>query len=157
MTFGNHKPFCFSFTVVSNTTSVSVTNSDVTQIKNNKMIEIYWHNSGVVTINIPTPTRCFCNIIKGHNASWSLFLWLAESVIQPNLWLMVNPALACPLKYPVRAKKQSLPKLTIETNLPRKNLHLLSLPCKPVLDELVRDVSLSSEYQVRLYSAAIAF
>ncbi|XP_062845119.1 forkhead box protein R1 [Trichomycterus rosablanca] len=71
-----------------------------------------------------------------------------ESVIKPNLWLMVNPTLACPLKYPVRAKKQSHPKLAIEASLPRKNLHLLSLPTKTFLDESLHDASLSSEYQL---------
>ncbi|MCJ8748777.1 hypothetical protein PDJAM_G00168660 [Pangasius djambal] len=78
-----------------------------------------------------------------------------ESVIQPNLWLMVNPCLACPIKYPVRDKKPSLPKLTIDRSasgpalaVPGQNLHLLSLSDETCLDESLHDASLSSEYQL---------
>ncbi|KAK2816517.1 hypothetical protein Q7C36_022788 [Tachysurus vachellii] len=78
-----------------------------------------------------------------------------ESVIQPNLWLMVNPCLACPIKYPVQDKKPSLPKLTIDRSasgpalgLPGQNLHLLPLSDETCLDESLHDASLSSEYQL---------
>ncbi|XP_053474172.1 forkhead box protein R1 isoform X2 [Ictalurus furcatus] len=78
-----------------------------------------------------------------------------ESVTQPNLWLMVNPCLACPIKYPVRDKMPSLPKLTIDRSasgpaldVPGQNLHLLSLSDETCLDESLRDTSLSSEYQL---------
>ncbi|XP_060768563.1 forkhead box protein R1 [Neoarius graeffei] len=78
-----------------------------------------------------------------------------ESEIQPNLWLMVNPCLVCPLKYPVRDKKPSPPKLTIDRSVsgpalavPGQNLHLLSLSDETCLDESLHDASLSSEYQL---------
>ncbi|TSP36118.1 Forkhead box protein N5 [Bagarius yarrelli] len=78
-----------------------------------------------------------------------------ESVIQPNLWLMVNPCLVCPIKYPVPEKKTPLKKLTIgrpasgpALAVPRQNLHLLSLSDETCLDESLQDASLSSEYQL---------
>ncbi|KAL7838537.1 hypothetical protein AOLI_G00269410 [Acnodon oligacanthus] len=77
-----------------------------------------------------------------------------ESLIQPSLWLMVNPNLACPIKYP-NANKLSLPKLTMDTPVPSpslpapvRNLHLLPLPDEACLDESLHDTSLSSEYQL---------
>ncbi|XP_066514759.1 forkhead box protein R1 [Hoplias malabaricus] len=76
-----------------------------------------------------------------------------ESIIQPSLWLMVNPKLACPIKYP-NASKPSLPKLTVDTPLSSpapsaslKNLHHLQFP-ETCLDESLHDTSLSSEYQL---------
>lgn len=92
-----------------------------------------------------------------RHAFWKAFmlhltlLYLPESVIQPNLWLMVNPCLACPIKYPARDKKPSLPKLTIDRSVsavPGQNLHLLPLSDETCLDESLHDASLSSEYQV---------
>ncbi|XP_053341859.1 forkhead box protein R1 [Clarias gariepinus] len=78
-----------------------------------------------------------------------------ESVIQPNLWLMVNPCLACPIKYPVRDKMPSLPKLTIDRSVSGpalpvsgQNLHRLSWSGETCLDESLHDASLSSEYQL---------
>ncbi|KAL0994604.1 hypothetical protein UPYG_G00124730 [Umbra pygmaea] len=37
-----------------------------------------------------------------------------ESPIQPNLWLMVNPNLACPIKYPKTVTKILSPKIRLE-------------------------------------------
>ncbi|XP_046695903.1 forkhead box protein R1 isoform X2 [Silurus meridionalis] len=77
-----------------------------------------------------------------------------KAVVQPNLWLMVNPCLACPIKYPVRDKKTAFQKLTTERSAsgpapaaPGQDLHLLSLSDETCLDESLHDASLSSEYQ----------
>lgn len=86
-----------------------------------------------------------------------LLLYVPEAVIQPNLWLMVNPCLACPIKYPDRDKKPSHPKLTIDRSVsgpapavPGQSLHLLPLSSETCLHESLHEASLSSEYQVRL-------
>ncbi|KAG9282019.1 forkhead box protein N5 [Astyanax mexicanus] len=77
-----------------------------------------------------------------------------ESIIQPSLWLIVNPNLACPIKYPT-VKKSSLLKLTVDTPVPSpsppvpvQNLHILPLPDQTCLNESLHDTSLSSEYQL---------
>ncbi|KAA0716475.1 Forkhead box protein N5 [Triplophysa tibetana] len=76
-----------------------------------------------------------------------------EPEIQPNLWLMVNPSLACPIKYPNSyPKAQTPPKLTTMPRstaaVPEQGLHPVILPEETCLNESVHDTSLSSEYQL---------
>ncbi|XP_056600780.1 forkhead box protein R1 isoform X1 [Triplophysa dalaica] len=76
-----------------------------------------------------------------------------EPEIQPNLWLMVNPSLACPIKYPNSyPKAPTPPKLTTmprsTTAGPEQGLHPVILPEETCLNESVHDTSLSSEYQL---------
>uniref|UniRef100_A0A671NWY6 Forkhead box R1 n=1 Tax=Sinocyclocheilus anshuiensis TaxID=1608454 RepID=A0A671NWY6_9TELE len=72
--------------------------------------------------------------------------------IQPNLWLMVNPSLACPIKYPSNYPRAPTP--TRQSALPRtttpvleKSLRPAILPDETCLNESVHETSLSSEYQ----------
>ncbi|KAJ8267056.1 hypothetical protein GJAV_G00137800 [Gymnothorax javanicus] len=79
-----------------------------------------------------------------------------EPQVQPNLWLMVNPTLACPIKYP----KRSLCALTEVTNPERHHTPIptpVPMPApvpstqtpshfEPSLDEYIHDASSSSEY-----------
>lgn len=39
---------------------------------------------------------------------------ISDSPIQPNLWLMVNPNLACPIKYPKKVTKILSPKVPLK-------------------------------------------
>uniref|UniRef100_A0A672SXG0 Forkhead box R1 n=1 Tax=Sinocyclocheilus grahami TaxID=75366 RepID=A0A672SXG0_SINGR len=75
--------------------------------------------------------------------------------IQPNLWLMVNPSLACPIKYPSNyPRAPTPPKQTLQSVLPgtttpvlEKSLRPAILPDETCLIESVHETSLSSEYQ----------
>ncbi|XP_076867193.1 forkhead box protein R1 [Brachyhypopomus gauderio] len=76
-----------------------------------------------------------------------------DSIIHPNLWLMVNPNKACPIKYPQHANKPPLrvsadPPVVGLTSAPVQNLHLHPFSGETWLDELVHETSLSSEYQL---------
>uniref|UniRef100_A0A8C1R806 Forkhead box R1 n=2 Tax=Cyprinus carpio TaxID=7962 RepID=A0A8C1R806_CYPCA len=75
--------------------------------------------------------------------------------IQPNLWLMVNPSLACPIKYPSNYPRAPTPqKPTPQSALPRTTTPVLEqslrpaiLPAETCLNESMHETSLSSEYQ----------
>ncbi|XP_056314538.1 forkhead box protein R1 [Danio aesculapii] len=78
----------------------------------------------------------------------SLGLPHKDPVIQPNLWLMVNPSLACPIKYPSNLPKVPTPP---KPAAPRSSTPVLEQPLLPdetCLNESVLDTSLSSEYQL---------
>ncbi|KTG42631.1 hypothetical protein cypCar_00009888 [Cyprinus carpio] len=84
-----------------------------------------------------------------------LFLSFKEPEIQPNLWLMVNPSLACPIKYPSNyPKAPTPPKPTPQSALPRTttpvlepSVHPAILPDETCVNESTHETSLSSEYQ----------
>ncbi|XP_065140198.1 forkhead box protein R1 [Paramisgurnus dabryanus] len=76
-----------------------------------------------------------------------------EPEIQPNLWLMVNPSLACAIKYPdsyPKAPTPPKPTTTLRSTTPvlHQSLHPVMLPDETCLNESVHDTSLSSEYQL---------
>ncbi|XP_026871705.1 forkhead box protein R1 [Electrophorus electricus] len=77
-----------------------------------------------------------------------------ESIIHPNLWLMVNPNKACPITYPNNANKPSLPQMPVDPPAtssylpaPVQNMHHFPSSGEAWLDGSVHDASLSSEYQ----------
>ncbi|XP_071182342.1 forkhead box protein R1 isoform X3 [Salvelinus alpinus] len=72
-----------------------------------------------------------------------------DSPIQPNLWLMVNPNLACPIKYPKKVTKAPVPKPTVTHVKPKSIPNVL--PVSPTEDtclvDSLHDAS-SSEYML---------
>ncbi|KAG9351464.1 hypothetical protein JZ751_022714 [Albula glossodonta] len=84
----------------------------------------------------------------------------AEPQVQPSLWLMVNPILVCPIKYPKRASRPlSETYVTSEPQQPLipspvpavatvPNAHPPSHVAEPCLDESLHDASSSSEYML---------
>ncbi|XP_028840410.1 forkhead box protein R1 isoform X2 [Denticeps clupeoides] len=66
-----------------------------------------------------------------------------ESVIKPHLWLMVNPALVCPIKYPYRATSPPLDSPASEISPTSVQQPAPLSP--PDEDESLHDVSFSSE------------
>lgn len=76
-----------------------------------------------------------------------------EPEIQPNLWLMVNPSLACPIKYPSNYPKAPTPPKpsalpSTATPVLEHGLRPVMMPDETCLNESTPDTSLSSEYQV---------
>ncbi|KAJ8276630.1 hypothetical protein COCON_G00083820 [Conger conger] len=81
-----------------------------------------------------------------------------EPQVQPNLWLMVNPTLACTIKYPKRPSRpltetsdvteQHPAVMTVPapTIAPVPSAHSPSPVVEPSLDESLHDASSSSEY-----------
>ncbi|KAJ7996849.1 hypothetical protein DPEC_G00222790 [Dallia pectoralis] len=84
----------------------------------------------------------------------------SESPVRPNLWLMVNPNLACPIKYPKKATKISSPRIPVEHPAPVhptvKQVKRMSsqnvFPASPIegacLEKSLQDASSSSEYML---------
>ncbi|XP_055799156.1 forkhead box protein R1 isoform X3 [Salvelinus fontinalis] len=73
----------------------------------------------------------------------------SDSPIQPNLWLMVNPNLACPIKYPKKVTKAPVPKLTVTHVKPKSIPNVL--PVSPTEDTCLADSlhdASSSEYML---------
>ncbi|TRY92097.1 hypothetical protein DNTS_022019, partial [Danionella cerebrum] len=69
-----------------------------------------------------------------------------EPEVHPNLWLMVNPSLACPIKYPsTEPKVSSMVKVSVVTE---QSLCPPIMPEETSLPESPVDTSPSSEYQL---------
>ncbi|XP_051520825.1 forkhead box protein R1 [Myxocyprinus asiaticus] len=104
-----------------------------------------WHYARISRRSLPGTD---INYQLPHNAK--------EPEIQPNLWLMVNPSLACPIKYPTSYPKTptppkpatlaAVPRLT--TPVLEQSLRPVILPDETCLNESVHNTSLSSEYQL---------
>ncbi|XP_019904158.2 forkhead box protein R1 isoform X2 [Esox lucius] len=83
-----------------------------------------------------------------------------ESPVEPNLWLMVNPNLACPIKYPKKVTKILSPKTPLEHPAPVQPTvnHVKRMSAQNVfpashiegtcLEESLHDASSSSEYML---------
>lgn len=97
-----------------------------------------------------------------HDFFYLLRFHIAESIVQPNLWLMVNPNLACPIKYAKKAAKTPTPpKLPEKPQTPepqpastpavhtpiQQELHTLPI-VDPRLNESMCDASSYSDYMV---------
>ncbi|KAI2664281.1 Forkhead box protein N5 [Labeo rohita] len=107
-----------------------------------------WHYARISRRSLPAAAAA--------HRSYQLPLSSREPEIQPNLWLMVNPSLACPIKYPSNyPKTPTPPKPSPQSALPRTatpvqehRLRPAILPDETCLNESMHDTSLSSEYQL---------
>ncbi|XP_026068553.1 forkhead box protein R1 [Carassius auratus] len=108
-----------------------------------------WHYARISRRSLPAAAA------EAAHSSYQLPLSSREPDIEPNLWLMVNPSLACPIKYPSNyPKAPTPPKPTPQSALPRTttpvlehSLHPAILPDETCVNESTHETSLSSEYQ----------
>ncbi|XP_038557052.1 forkhead box protein R1 [Micropterus salmoides] len=85
------------------------------------------------------------------------FIWYdktSDTFVKPNLWLLVNPNIACPIQFAeAAADVQTLckPAKQIQTPLldPAKTQHQLSTEDAPFKEELPHSVSSSTEYMIK--------
>lgn len=134
-----------------------------------KMLEFFIHKGGKKTFTVfATCSRCDsanCVSCQINHNELMLHLkrlpWLfcpSDTFVKPNLWLLVNPNIACPIQYGENAADlQTLSEPAQEIQAPQAatqhqlstELHMFAPHDAPLQEELRHSVSSSTEYTVQ--------